>query len=541
MKKAFIVLAATALALISCEKAILDKSAEETPADVSGIIFNLTANHPDGAATKAVKEGWEDGDVVFVFFDNVAAPKYLKMSYDGTQWAYAQMNGTSEEPLGLTESASGTMRAVYLPFGNELAVEADGTFFTFSEITCSYYLTASLAYTVVDNKVSGTFDMRIPEGYVQFFLDDENASASTAAEIREPHLTPQGITAIAADGSITHTNIAHGAPLKGYAYHGGYLFSGILAADARNSTTDYHFTLVRGGFSGDYYHKEFSDRTFYRGESEGRALKLPALGGWTAYSDFIPIDLGCDSHLGGNEYKRVYWANRNIGATADTGTESYGEFFAWGELEPYYEEGFARETPGTHWKAGKEEGYAWASYSGFNPSADGATFTKYTGDDYATLQPEDDVAAQTLGGPWRMPTNTDWKCLYYTLKDEHGDGFVSEVPSEILTWVFNDDDVAGYTVISSAAGCSGNSIFLPLSGRRSNKNLYVYKPGKEKGQYWSSSLYSTSDIWDLSSIVYQPQYAFGTSIDRPSDTGQGPLFIGNIARNGGRNIRPVMD
>ena len=71
--------------------------------------------------------------------------------------------------------------------------------------------------------------------------------------------------------------------------------------------------------------------------------------------------------------------------------------------------------------------------------------------------------------------------------------------------------------------------------------IHKDKANKEKGQYWSSTLYYTSDIWDPASIVYQPQYAYGASIDRPSDTGQGPLFTGNLARNTGRSIRPVMD
>lgn len=553
MKIALMFLAAAALTLVSCNTEILDDPAGETPEPVTGIVFNLAANHPDGAATKAVQTGWESGDVIFVFFDNVAAPRYLKMSYDGTRWSYTQMNGTTEETLGLTEGASGNMRAVYLPFGNELSVEADGTAFTFSETTCSYYLTATLAYTVAEGKVSGTFDMRIPEGYIQFFLDDEDASSSTAIELREPHLTPQGIASIAADGTITHTNVAHGAPLKGYVYNkiekvagesAGYLFSGILASDARNTATDYHFTLVIGGFSGNYFHKEFSEKTFYRGESDGRALKLPVVTSWTAYTDFIPVDLGCDSHLGGTEYKRIYWANRNVGATADTGTGSYGDFFAWGELEPYYEDGYARETPGTNWKAGKEEGYAWGSYTKFNPSGDGATFTKYTGDtkyngdNYDTLQPEDDAATQILGDPWRMPTKTDWRCLYWTLEDEDGDGFVGESVSDILTWTFNSEGTVGYTVTSSAAGCEGNSIFLPLAGRRRNLNLYDYKSGREGGNYWSSTHWRPVDPSNTQS---ESQYAFGASIDRPSDTGQGPLLTGNLARYTGRTIRPVMD
>ena len=180
MKKTLIILAAIAFALVSCNEEILDNTPDETPTAQTSIVFNLTANHPDGAATKAIKTAWENGDVIYVFFNNVAAPKYLKMSYDGSKWSYTEMDGASTGSLRLEEGASGTMRAVYLPFGNTLTVGAgaDGTSFTFSETTYSYYLTATLDYTVKDGKVSGAFNMSIPVGYVQFFLDDAGASSS---------------------------------------------------------------------------------------------------------------------------------------------------------------------------------------------------------------------------------------------------------------------------------------------------------------------------------------------------------------------------
>ena len=509
--------------------------------DLPALTFNLTAGYP--AIAGAVKSDWEAGDALFVFFEGVAAPNYLKMNYDGTGWTCTEMEGDTAASgcLSLGNGSTGTMRAVFLPSGSDATVSASDGQFVFDTVQDAFYLTAELPYTVADNTLSGHFEMALPEGYVQLYLPDTAADDETVIELREPHFTPQGIASIGTDGTITHTRIAHGAPLKGHVYDTGYLFGGILAAGARNTPTGYHFTLVKGGFAGNYYHTAFPAMTFYTGEAEGRSFLLPSEAGWTAYTDFIPVDLGCDSHLGGQEYKRVYWANRNLGATADTGTDSYGDFFAWGELEPYYEAGFARETPGTHWKEGKGSGYAWESYNGFNPSGDGSTFTKYTGGDYSTLQSEDDTATQLLEGPWRMPSKTDWQCLYYTLKEEYDDGFVGMEESDHITWTFNSDGIAGYYVTSSAAGCEGNSIFLPLSGRRRNANLYDYKSGKESGNYWSSTLYSRSDIWDPSSIVYQPEYAFGASIDRPSDTGQAPLSTGNIARYVGRSIRPVMD
>ena len=69
MKKLAIVCCAALLALLSCQKESLDiMETPQTPEiPAAKISFNLDATHPDGAGTKAVKTGWETGDVIFVF------------------------------------------------------------------------------------------------------------------------------------------------------------------------------------------------------------------------------------------------------------------------------------------------------------------------------------------------------------------------------------------------------------------------------------------------------------------------------------------
>ena len=65
------------------------------------------------------------------------------------------------------------------------------------------------------------------------------------------------------------------------------------------------------------------------------------------------------------------WATCNVGA--DNPVE-YGDYFAWGETEPYYKPGYARAQE-TKWKKGKERGYSWSSYSYCEGSE--STMTKY--------------------------------------------------------------------------------------------------------------------------------------------------------------------
>ncbi len=494
MKKTLAIILAS-VALISCSKEILDKTTEENVTPVAEIVFNLSANHPDDAATKAVKTGWETDDVIFVFFSRQAAPEYLEMKWSGTAWV-----STPKNSLALAENETGTMRAVYLPFGSGAGVAADGTAFKFDTQYNTYYLTATLPYTVTGGTVSGTFNMQIPDGYVQFFLNDADASSSTEIELREPHLTPQGIASIAADGTITHTAIASGAPLKGYVYDKeakadgeskGYLFSGILAAGARNSSTDYHFTLVSGGWQGTYYQKAFSGKTWYRGATEGRALKMPALSSWTTVTDYKPIDLGTD--VGG---KRIYWASCNVGANKP---EDYGDYFAWGETSGY--------------DSGKTN-FSWATYKWMQSGqSDWKHITKYTfadgqtsgiwydgsifiGDNKTVLDFEDDAARVNWGGSWRMPTNAEMEALLGL--------------SGVWVTDYEGSGVNGYRF----TGSNGNTLFLPAASYYWDTNLNDL--GTE-GNYWSSSLNESFSDIALSVFFDSPQGAFSCDSNGRSD------------------------
>ena len=508
MKKLLLILCASVLALVSCEKQPIENPANEG----SEIVFDLNATLPDGADTKAVKSTWETGDVIFVFFSKQAAPKYLEMKWNGSSWV-----STAKNSLSLAEDETGTMRAFFLPFGSGATVSADGTNFKFDDTYETYYLHDTKFYSVTGGVVSGTFVMGIPDGYVQFFLDDAGATPGTEIELREPNLTPQGIASIAADGTITHTTPVHGAPLKGYVYDKenktgsdakGWLFSGVLAAGAQNTSTDYHFTLVSGAWNtGSYYHKVFTGKTLQATGSTDRAVKLPALSSWTPLTDYKPIDLGCEI-LVGSEYKRIYWASRNLGATADGPANSnttYGDYYAWGELAPYYEDGHAYDaSPGT-WKSGKGEGYAWASYRWGNYDA----LAKYNSTDGLTvLEAVDDVASTTVPpvGRWRIPTEAEWNAL-------RGSNYTQ-------AW---DGTNKGYTVTRKAdtGPCSGRSIFLPAADHRSYKNLS--NPSTE-GYYWSSSIYTSNLI--RANYLHFTSSGFGMS---------------NELRFSGMSVRPVME
>jgi len=280
------------------------------------------------------------------------------------------------------------------------------------------------------------------------------------------------------------------------------IVSGILAEGARNVSKDYHFTLVAGGWDGSYYKKSYTGKTFYRGVSEGRALKLPVIGDWDPVTDYIPLDLGIDVRG-----KRVYWAQKNLGAASE---KEAGDYYTWGDIEPYYTGDPQAETPA--WKTGKESGYSWASYTRYTDD-NGSTFKKYLGyiDSYTdaiTLELMDDAANVLLGGDWRIPNMYE---AMEGLKSQGNWGLEGE----------NNVDL-GHRISSRHAGYAA-SIFLPWQGYRTGTTLN-YPFVHQGGSFWCST---------RSNQVFMA-HSFSFSLG-------GVDWSSNSYRNTGLPIRPVTD
>ena len=219
---------------------------------------------------------------------------------------------------------------------------------------------------------------------------------------------------------------------------------------------------------------------------------------WSDYADRIlaigtpvAVDLGLS----------VRWASFNLGASAP---EEYGDYYAWGETEPYY----SNQNPLT-WKDGKESGYIWSSYKWC--MGDYSSLTKYCSDsEYGyngftdtkiVLDSEDDAARVNLCGSWRMPTDAEWTELRNN-----------------CTWTWTTQNgVDGYLV----TGPNGNCIFFPAAGYRGSTDLY--NAGSD-GVYWSSSLYTDDPGYARNVYFY-------------SDS----VFRSSGYRYYGRSVRPVSE
>lgn len=186
----------------------------------------------------------------------------------------------------------------------------------------------------------------------------------------------------------------------------------------------------------------------------------------------------------------VKWGSCNVGATSP---EEYGNYYAWGEI------------------AAKEL-YDWSTYSLCNGAE--STLTKYClesyhgiKDDKAVLEKDDDVAAQVLGGKWRMPTKAEADELLDTNN---------------CTWTWcTENGVNGYKVTSKK---TGNSIFLPAGGGNGGivGGGLVYEG--IRGFYWTSSLYYVDYDSNMAS-----SFAFASSW----------IDSGSCERCTGQSVRPV--
>ena len=169
----------------------------------------------------------------------------------------------------------------------------------------------------------------------------------------------------------------------------------------------------------------------------------------------------------------VKWATMNVGASAP---EEYGDYFAWGEIKTKTE-------------------YSWSTYKWCEGTE--KTLTKYCiessygiVDEKCVLDKEDDAAAASWGGNWRMPTS----------------GERSELKNNCIWEIWTHNKVTGYKLTSKI---NGNSIFLPAAGYWNGNKCYA----GGLTYYWSSSLYNSSSR-SAHFIGFDWSYIYASHSDR---------------------------
>jgi len=469
MKKTLFFIGAM-LALIACNKEN-DPFNNADPAPVSqGDDFkvNITINRTDidAAGTKAyLKDTFQDNDVVFVFFEDVAAPKYLEMKYNAAsgEWVSTRKNDLVAGDL----TASGKrMTAIYLPYGSGATVAASEGEFVFQDGSGlpleykGYFLMAEQQSYTFDDVLNGDLLLSAPalsgsDKYVHF--DVSGFTSGHNYDMYQANVKPILLNSISTVGVVSTTIGSNGGALTGYEDGTHLTFSGVLDGSVVGISTNYNFRI-----------NDWTDFTLYTRNANGRTINgnefigIGSMAGWTADANGGFMDLGLS----------VKWAYRNLGASVAT---DYGDYYAWGETTPKYT-GSAQADPPA-WKDGQSDGYAWPTYKYGDGSYN--SMTKYCNkasygkdgftDGKTTLELTDDAARVVWGGAWRMPTSAEQNELRTLCSSE---------------WT-TVSTINGYLFKSNVAGFTNRSIFLPAAGDRNGTMLrYV----GSRGDYWSSSL-----------------------------------------------------
>lgn len=332
--------------------------------------------------------------------------------------------------------------------------------------------------------ISQKYDVAV--GYGNFSI----ASNSTEASLKEMvdlqnlyailrmKFTDTESAAITGINRITVTNTSASPETKLFTVRGsdtdGYIY---VVMEPVSTTTTIRFTAA----TDDYIYNGTASLSLLEASKYYRAtLKLPS-------KEELYVDLGLS----------VKWAKMNVGASKP---EEYGDWFAWGETEPYYTEGHAPITDVSSgiWKASLRDpsrGYSYINYfdtpdpwleSDRPYTEDLITYKGFT----TRLKPEHDAATANWGNSWRMPTFDEIEefCHSYPPKRIYDQYTQNENPYKgfsVLIENYNNSGVDGLAFYKGSDP-SNIALFLPFGGRCNFlDNNWI---SSKIGFYWSSDV-----------------------------------------------------
>lgn len=490
MKKTLIILGAI-LALLACNKQEQDttKSLE--------LKFDVQVSR--SGDTKAVKQDFFEGDIIYVFFEDVNATNYITLTKQNSgNWATA-VSGTLEVS---DFSAGKYMYAVHFPFGNVNIVSDGGTGVIFRDAISNlpiytYYLTGKVAYGLSKSgdvvTLSGTISMNVPDNYVQFFIDknEDNYYEDNRYRLAIKGVNPVACASYDAGIFSEQSFGSFGQPMWGYRYNvsgedaksngQGILFSGKI--DGTWATVTNH-ELYFFDTSAPAKKTVLSDKTL----ASHASIKISAatISSWVnAETMADPVDLGLTSGL--------KWASLNLGASTETG---YPKYYAWGHVI----DNKLDEVNGKFEDIYHSRDYIY--FKGFDEDGkdDKAIMSKYWTDDWKTvLDPIDDAAASILGNGWRMPTAEEFDelvagCNWTYYSGEPG-------------YQYKESSRQGYLATSKV---NGKSIFFPMVGNSNNNGTSINGDAAFKGlssgrgYYWSSTLNTAANKLQGHNLCLKP-------------------------------------
>ena len=328
MKKT-ILYAAAVLFLAACSKEEPLLVEEEASIDASRIVFNIKVEN--GHESKGVKTAWETGDVVYAFFEDNST-QYVKMTYDGTSWAYSD-NAGGTAFIGLDLTASGKkVSAVYFPgFVCSAAPTYGDSRWNFGTVG-GYYQTTVSDYTVTSvgdvSSLSATLRLEALPGISQLYIPSNEFAAPDAGEeyvLTAPHFIPFLFDGIKPGEAATFTTADNGFPMTGYdgsiGGEAGLYFWGILEGAG---TYDFSFQLVKRDAQRKFAVSSYSKTAAGKTVGGNVAFKI---GGFKDNGNFVSLGYA-GSPL---------WATGNLDKTHAKIVHPLdaGEYFMYGKTTPY--------------------------------------------------------------------------------------------------------------------------------------------------------------------------------------------------------------
>lgn len=448
MKKVLFILCALA-ALTACDTEGLglfqndtsqDNTANRIKGDFGGLKLDLTITLGDATAgTKAtVKNDFAVNDVVFVTITGYhTSNQYIELKKTGAStWSATAQNGMDLELYDQT----GTMTAVYFPYGSSLVPYSISGSIQFDDEEGGrtvyygglFYQAENAAYEINGGVLCGTLNLVAPNLSAGGHDDDKFIHFDITGytdghdyKLYQDYVTPIRFIGINAMGIVAWETGSAGAALQGYKDSGNDIisFSGLLNSSAVGNELDYQFSII-----------DWTDSIAYTRDAGAKTLSTSKYIGigdiststWNAM-EFV--DMGISDNL-----YPLYWAKRNVGATADNGRASFGKYFAWGDVNGYYiEEDQWQPLPDSH----PEYSFDVCTHK-FN------TQPVCDVDGNGNLLPAYDGAKATMKGFWRMPTGDEGLLFYGNTTGEY--------------------EAEGVTLTSNMYGYEGRSIFFPATG-----------------------------------------------------------------------------
>ena len=437
MKQITSILCAALALFAACSKTELPE-----PSAQEDLKLNLTITRADGLGggapdTKAIKTGWETGDVIMVFF-KTDVQKYLELKYDGFRWTNTCKNGLTVEDI--TGASVKKLRAIHLPYGPHVSPEPGITSYNMLSYY-DYFLESGLVdYTYSSTGgLTATLRMAAPQytGSSSGKLIDFQVTGFDPS--RTYYLNMKYLRKLYVSG-VTHSALElwYGAfgldrdrLIQGRKDSDAMHFTGLLDQSAVGEPVTFDFTIL------DQKNKIAYTRSVGPKTVNGNlSVNLGDISDATKWKATEYEDMGINNEYG----KRVYWAVYNLGASA-TSANLYGDFFGYGQVQGY-------PIQGTFGNYSCEHKFFRVIPAGWDEMLDGDN----------CLKPEFDAAHVALGGAWRTPRFDEMSLLYMS-----ADATAYETTTRI---VYNtSSESAGIKFTGAKSGYRDNSIFLPAAGQ----------------------------------------------------------------------------